>query len=96
MGTIRNWYGHFLPDVRTDLPHIEVKWLTSLRSYLQEIDGSLELDNDGVLPIQRVNDFYLMTVILASGQFKPKEIRLLNYCRQYLQALTVSDITTAD
>ena len=86
----------FLTDVTTDLPHMEVKWLQSLREYLKHVDGTIEIDADGVLPVQRANDFYIMDAIIQSGRFTPKEIRLLNYCRMYLQALTASDITTAD
>ena len=75
---------------------MEVKWLQSLREYLKHVDGTIEIDADGVLPVQRANDFYIMDAIIQSGRFTPKEIRLLNYCRMYLQALTASDITTAD
>jgi hypothetical protein len=39
---------------------------------------------------------FIMDTIISSGKFKPKEIRQLNYCREYLQVLTVSDITRAD
>lgn len=34
-----------------------------------------------------------MDHILQSGQFTPSQIRRLNYCRLYLQAVTMSDIT---
>ena len=36
-----------------------------------------------------------MDHVLRSGLFKDKEVRQINYCRLYLQAITVSDITTA-
>jgi hypothetical protein len=35
----------FLTDVRTRLPHMETKWLRSLRAYLQFVGGTIELDN---------------------------------------------------
>ena len=36
-----------------------------------------------------------MDIILTNSKFKPHEIRSINYCRLYLQAITISDITTA-
>lgn len=48
----------------------------------------------GILSKQREHDSYLMDHILQqSGQFTPSQIRRLNYCRLYLQAVTMSDIT---
>lgn len=36
-----------------------------------------------------------MDLILRSDKYKPHGIRKLNYCRLYLQAVTISDITIA-
>ena len=36
-----------------------------------------------------------MDIALASNAFTTSELRLINYCRLYVQAVTVSDITTA-
>ena len=85
----------FLTDTNTPLPHMEVKWLKSLRDYLREIHGSIQLDNDYIPGLERVHDHHIMDAIIQSNQFTPKEIRQLNYCRLYLQAVTISDITTA-
>ena len=74
---------------------MEVKWFALLWQYLQHIGGSIELDDPGTPPIQRVNDAYIMDVVLASGQFKSAQIQQINYCRMYLQAVTISDITRA-
>jgi hypothetical protein len=38
---------------------------------------------------------YIMDHVLASNEFKPHEIRSINYCRLYLQAVTISDIANA-
>lgn len=35
-------------------------------------------------------------MILKSDSFTPKEILRLNYCRLYLQAVTLSDLCMAD
>ena len=70
----------FLTDVSTKLPHMEVKWFASLRQYFNHIGGSIELEDPGTPPIQRVNDAYIMDMVLASGKFKPAQIRQINYC----------------
>ena len=83
-----------LTDVQTPLPHCESKWFKALRSFLHSIDVSLELDDSYVLPLQRENDFYLMDRIITEGTFTDSQLTLINYCRLYLQAITLSDITT--
>lgn len=82
-----------LERVHPPLPHLESKWLASLRDFLASIDASLQLDNPGIPPLQRCHDTYIMDGILSSGKFTAAEIRRLNYCRLYLQAQTLSDLT---
>ena len=82
----------FLRDVKTSLPHLESKWLASMRTFLASIDSFLELDDSYTVPLQRSSDAHIMDVILDSGTFSAGEIRRLNYCRLYLNAVTVSDL----
>jgi hypothetical protein len=78
------------------LPHMESKWLTSMRTFMSQINASLELDITGVPPIQLINDAHIMDLILKSDQFTAAQIRRLNYCRLFLQAVTISDLTNAN
>jgi hypothetical protein len=83
-------------DVETTLPHFqESHWLRSMRSFLKSIQGSICLDHLYVPSLQRTHDSHIMDHVLSSGQFRPIEVRAINYCRLYLQAVTVSDITNA-
>jgi hypothetical protein len=83
-------------DVETPLPHFqESHWLRSVRNFLKSIHGSFRLDHSYVPSIQRIHDSHIMDHVLSSGQFRPIEVRAINYCRLYLQAVTVSDITDA-
>lgn len=83
-------------DVTSSLPHFESKWLDSLRQFLRLIQGRLRLDKTFVPEIQRVNDSHIMDHVLERGNFTPSQIRKINYCRLYLQVVTVSDIATAN
>jgi len=85
----------FLTDVTTALPHMEAKWLASLRQYLATVSGRIELDHTYIPRLERINDRHIMDLVLQSHRFTPKEIRMINYCRLYLQAVTISDVTTA-
>jgi hypothetical protein len=74
------------------LPHDESKWLSSLRSFLATQKLSIHLDEPGIPPLQRTHDSYLMDHILQSNHCTAAEVRKLNYCRLYLNVVTVSDI----
>jgi hypothetical protein len=53
------------------------------------------MDHTYVPTLQRVYDSYIMDHVLASEQFSDKEIREINFCWLFLQAVTVSNITNA-
>ena len=82
-----------LSQVHPALPHLESHWITSLRQFLQDHKTSLHIDTPEIPKLQRKFDVHLMDMILTSNQFKASEIRRLNYCRLYLKASTLSDIT---
>jgi hypothetical protein len=86
----------FLTDTETPLPHLPGWWLRSLRTFLNRIDGSLELDSYFLPPPERHRDVYIMDMVLASDSFTKQEICRINYCRLFLQAVTLSDICLAD
>ncbi len=82
-----------MDNVKASLPQLESKWLSALQTFLASIDAHLVIDHPGLPKLQRLHNFNLMDVILSSQKFKPTEIRRLNYCRLYLKAVTVSDLT---
>ena len=47
----------------------------------------------GIAPLEREHDCYIMETCIQSAAFKPFEIRAINYCRLYLGAVTLSDLT---
>ena len=85
-----------LSEVHPPLPHLESKWIASVRLFLASINASIELDDPGTPPMQRQHDKYIMDMIIQSNLFTPNEVRKLNYCRLYLQALTIADLVKTD
>ena len=75
------------------LPHMESKWIGSIRAFLSKLQGGLQLDNPGIPQPRCEYDPYILDIILASRTFTASEICRLNYCRLYLQATTLSDVT---
>ncbi|KAI2490363.1 hypothetical protein MHU86_24203 [Fragilaria crotonensis] len=82
-----------LEHVKPPLPHLESKWIGSLRQFLAETDMYLQVDAPSIPKLQRRYDYHLMDAILDSKKFTDAEIRRLNYCRLYLNAVTLADIT---
>jgi exonuclease III len=85
-----------LSQPSTPLPHMESKWIASMRSFLAEQKLSIQLDEPTVPAMQREQDSYIMDHILHSNHYSQAEIRKLNYCRLYLNAVTVSDLVKPD
>ena len=85
-----------LATVTTPLPHLESKWIRSLREFLAFTNMTLTVDEPAIPPLERERDLYLMDAILDSNAFTEAEIRKLNHCRLYLKAMTLSDITNIE
>ena len=83
-----------LEQVHSPVPHLGSKWLSSLRSFLKRINAKLRLDTQYLPELQRLHDACIMDVIQSSGIFSNSEICKLNYCRLYLNVVTLSDLTT--
>ena len=84
-----------MQDTRSKLPHLEGIWIPSVREYLGEIQGSMQIAGTHIQPLERHGDQYIMDLVLASDQFKPVEVKFVNYCRLYLRVLTISDLCNA-
>ena len=84
-----------LSDPTIELPHLEAKWITSMRAFMATIHATIELKDAPMPKLQRVGDSYIMDRVLANGRFKPSQIKAVNWCRMYLGVVSVSDITNA-
>ena len=66
-----------------------------MRQYLRTFDGTISLQVAPVNTLQQINDRCIMDLVLTTGSFKKHKIKQINYCRLYLQVITISDITSA-
>jgi hypothetical protein len=83
---------HILEDAQSELPHLEGIWIPTVWAYLTTINGLLQIAKAKIQPLQRHRDQY---TVLASQLFKSREIKFINYCRLYLQVLSLSDMFNA-
>jgi hypothetical protein len=67
----------------------------SLRKYLDDIKGTIQVNHPGIPPKTRENDQHIMDIVLQSKKYKPHQIRKINYCRLYMNVTTLSEITNA-
>jgi hypothetical protein len=73
---------------------ITSSWLKTVWKYCRE--HSIQItDRFATLTKSRVNDKFLMHTFMLQG-YSSKELRLLNQVRNFLRAVTLADITTAD
>ena len=91
--------GHYNPvleDVRYPLPYLECRWIRSLRMFLQEINGSLKLDDTYVARPEREHDVYIMHFAKSCNLFNDQDLAIINYCRLHLHITTISEMFDAD
>ena len=77
---------------KVHLPHLEGTWLSHFRSILAQIDATLKVADLRIYSIQREKDAYIMDRVLESREFSDRSIRFINYCRNYLKCICLSDI----
>jgi ribonuclease HI len=80
-----------LSDPSTPIPYLEKGWITSLRTFLAHIDGTIEIANQFTLHPVRDNDQLLMDC-LNDPSLPTTTVERINHCRLYLQVTTLADI----
>lgn len=83
-------------DVFTPLPHLECRWISSVRAFLTTIQGEIRLDSTHVMEGERRYDIHIMDYAQNCGLFTQDDIVILNYCRLFLHLTTVSEMLDAD
>jgi hypothetical protein len=103
LGTMTNimlnqwkWLIGFDPFQHYELqtPHDKSIWLRNIRTFM--IEKGIQIKKTvQAYPLLREKDEYLMQKA-AQLELDTKEIRFINYCRLYLNVITISDITEPD
>lgn len=84
-----------LKNVVTPLPHLEGRWISSLRQFLSSIQAYITVDTHFTPNLEREGDITIMDFAIQSGEFTTQELKIVNYCRLYMHAYTISDLIDA-
>jgi hypothetical protein len=93
------------PEIRA--PHLEGHYYAHIRRFLAKHNASLEIDCVPSPTQERQGDKYIMVVVCSPTttteldrerlrHYSDAEIRLIYYCKNYLQVKRISDLCTAD
>ncbi len=85
---------HLLEYPGLSVPHLECKWMESMRSGLAALQGSIQCIENFIVPIAQEGDTYIMDAICESKKFTKNEVRQINACSLYLKVLLTPDIST--
>ena len=66
-----------------------------IRTFLRSVQGTVELGDHKIPPLQREHDSYLMDHVLQAG-FDSTAVGYINLARLHLQVVTVSDLAQPD
>jgi hypothetical protein len=72
---------------------INTNWIIEVLEHLQTCKAKLEIDGLWKRTENRERDIVIMESLIASGRFKNKDLKEINYLRIYLQVFYLSDIT---
>ena len=84
-----------LVDTTTPLPHLECRWIKSLRQFLKYSKTKIHVDRPFCQHPERIDDFHIMDYALQTRQFDEAELCILNYCRLHIHVTTVSELFNA-
>mgnify|MGYP006185916051 CR=1 FL=1 len=81
-------------DPQQFLCFVEPLWLKNVWEFIYSIKGHVHLEDCWELGEQRAQDKNLMSIWTLPGwKLAPRELKRLNACRQFLQVVTVADIS---
>jgi len=74
---------------------VEAGWVTSLWDFVSKVNLTFSYPLAWCPPLPRQGDMFLMDFFVDLN-LPHKELAILNHCKLYLQALTLSDIVAAN
>jgi hypothetical protein len=76
--------------------HLTTCWVKSVWDFVDQHPLSFSETVTGEHSLQRHNDQYIMLKIIQLNKYGQRDLLRLNACRLYLQAFSLSDLTTGD
>jgi hypothetical protein len=94
INTIQLISGSLLPilEHNCNLNYLDDNWIMHLRTFIFEINASIQIDNVWKPQLQRENDVCLMDEFRTKTNLNQRQLTLLNYWRIYFQVIMLSDI----
>ena len=74
------------------LPHLEARWISSLRQSLTDAQMNILHDTQYTVTPEREGDQHLMNWIINKGCYDSIQIHILNCCRLHLNVTTISEL----
>jgi hypothetical protein len=74
-----------LTEDTREITYVKIPWFNEFRNFLRNTSGTIQLSEHWSPEPQRDRDESIMTKILTSGNFKPRELEIINACRLYLK-----------
>lgn len=75
-------------------PHTRLPWIDSIRSYMKKSELIITLLLQINLLYKRINNQFIMTIVMDSKKYSPQETQDINNVRLFLQVLTLADISS--
>ena len=86
---------HLLENPAIDIPYLTPTWITSVRQFLFQHNLTLTFTNSLQIHLQGSSDQHIMQP-LQLKKYSPQDQRDINLVRLYIQAITLSDVSTPD
>ena len=74
------------------LPHLEARWISSLRQSLTDAQMHILHDTPYTVTPEREGDQHLMNWIINKGCYDSTQLHILNCCRLHLNVTTISEL----
>ena len=84
-----------LTDTSWDITYVQRTWWTKVRTFLNHIQGRLEMEQAYTVASPQVDGISIMDAIISQQKMTTRQLKLINAVRIYLQVTYISEITTS-
>ena len=84
-----------LTDTNWEIKYVQNIWWTKVRTFLNHIQGRLELEQRYTINSPQIDDISIMDAIQSNQTMTTHQLKLINAVRLYLQVTYISELTTS-